>query len=57
MKKFPVNLYVWQDSDDRDEWFVPEVKLESAADMGERKKVGIYKLVKIVTVTGKATVE
>jgi hypothetical protein len=45
MKKFPKTLFVKRERDSAADYFVPHESVLTAAELGEKTKVGVYKLV------------
>lgn len=45
MKKFPKMLFVKREHDDTTDYFVPHENVLDAATLGEKMKVGVYKLI------------
>ena len=51
-KKLPDIVYVyWEDDGDDDVWLMASEKIDDAAEKGDKKLVGIYKLESLVNVS------
>jgi len=55
----PKTIFVYEESDpnDRTKWLTAHKDFEDAADQNDKKKVGVYRLEKMVTLENKTTVK
>ena len=54
MPKFPKQLYIKREVDGDTHYFVSFEDVDGAAEMGHTARIGVYKLVQILNVTGVA---
>lgn len=55
MKKFPTTLYITRENEGEgeDEYLQPREELNEAAELGKERRVAVYELTEVVTLTTK----